>query len=151
MSTAPNTVTVHLAGGLGNQLFQYAFGRRLALTNKATLYLDATGYQVGGVPDYATGVRVCELTNFAISGIVVEGREPGADEVRPPRTWASRKLVKWWGKLVRLMGQITPYYLRREIVEPEENHFRFDRRVYDRSCPRRDLRAGLLADREVLR
>ena len=40
----PSAVTVHLAGGLGNQLFQYAFGRRLSRANEATLYLDATGY-----------------------------------------------------------------------------------------------------------
>lgn len=34
-------VVVRLAGGLGNQLFQYAAARRLAYTNDVPLYLDA--------------------------------------------------------------------------------------------------------------
>lgn len=33
-------VIVHLMGGLGNQMFQYAFGRRLALENNVSLKLD---------------------------------------------------------------------------------------------------------------
>jgi len=33
-------IIVRLKGGLGNQLFQYAFGRRVALLNKTDLYLD---------------------------------------------------------------------------------------------------------------
>lgn len=35
-------IIVRLVGGLGNQMFQYALGRRLALINKTTLKLDKT-------------------------------------------------------------------------------------------------------------
>jgi len=35
-----------------------------------------------------------------------------------------------WRLLVTFSGWTKPYYLRREIVEPEENHFRFDSRVH---------------------
>lgn len=134
VSRAPKVLTVHLAGGLGNQLFQYAFGRRLALANEAKLCLDASGYKSGTTPDYARGVRVCELSNFAIAGTIVEDRNLVAERKRlAPRTWAGRKLQKWWNILIILVGRTKPYYLRREIVEPEANHFRFDRRVYDRT------------------
>ncbi len=38
------TVTVKMMGGLGNQLFQYAFGRRLASSNDCQLWLDTRWY-----------------------------------------------------------------------------------------------------------
>jgi len=134
VSRVPSSVTVHLAGGLGNQLFQYAFGRRLARANGAALYLDASGYESAGMPDYATGVRVCELSNFAIAGTIVEYGASNIENQRlPPRSWAGRKLLKWGRLLIDLPRRIKPYYLRREIVEPEANHFRFDRRAYNRT------------------
>jgi len=37
-------IIVNLKGGLGNQMFQYALGRKLALQNKTTLKLDTSGY-----------------------------------------------------------------------------------------------------------
>ncbi len=37
-------IVVRLLGGLGNQLFQYAVGRALALRRGDALYLDASGY-----------------------------------------------------------------------------------------------------------
>jgi len=37
-------IIVNLKGGLGNQMFQYALGRILALKNKDTLKLDTSGY-----------------------------------------------------------------------------------------------------------
>jgi hypothetical protein len=128
------SVTVHLAGGLGNQLFQYAFGRRLSLVNDAALILDASDYRRDAKPDYETGLRICELANFAVAGTIVEDRAsatprgPGAH-----RPWLIRKTLKWWGILRLLPGRLLPYYLRREIVEPEANHFRFDPKVYSRS------------------
>jgi len=37
-------VTVHLTGGLGNQMFQYALGRRLSIERNCELYLDTSFY-----------------------------------------------------------------------------------------------------------
>lgn len=37
-------IITNLKGGLGNQMFQYAFGRSLALTNNIEFKLDRTGY-----------------------------------------------------------------------------------------------------------
>lgn len=48
-----------LIGGLGNQMFQYAAGRQIAITNNTQLKLDITGYdhQAGITPrEYGLGV-----------------------------------------------------------------------------------------------
>ncbi len=134
MSEQPRAVTVHLSGGLGNQLFQYAFGRRLSLANGACLYLDASDYRSGTLPNYETGVRVCELSDFAIAGRIIEDRAaPGEKRRLTPRRWMGRKLVKWRRKAILFADRTQPYYMRQEIVEPEENRFRFDARVYGRT------------------
>ncbi len=38
-------IVVKLIGGLGNQMFQYALGRHLALKNNTELKLDITGFE----------------------------------------------------------------------------------------------------------
>lgn len=41
----PSTIIVRLKGGLGNQMFQYAFGRKLSLKHKAILKLDKSLFE----------------------------------------------------------------------------------------------------------
>jgi len=53
-------VIVKLLGGLGNQMFQYAFGRRTALCNGVPLKLDISGFANYPKRNY-------ELAQFAIS------------------------------------------------------------------------------------
>ncbi|WP_338874062.1 alpha-1,2-fucosyltransferase [Spirosoma sp. SC4-14] len=56
-------VIARIAGGLGNQLFQYALGRSLALKNNTSLYFDLSYYQ----HEYATDtVRKFKLSPFNI-------------------------------------------------------------------------------------
>jgi len=38
-------IVIRLKGGLGNQMFQYALGRRLALERKTSLWLDLTSFE----------------------------------------------------------------------------------------------------------
>ncbi len=125
--SAPS-VTVHLMGGLGNQLFQYAFGRRLAYVNGADLYLDASGYAGDVRPDPRQGIRICELGHFRIAGRLIGRAESTARGRRALR----RKAEKAWLLLQSLGDARHPYYLRREIVEPEGNRFRFDRHIFER-------------------
>ncbi len=66
-----NFVFVRLVGGLGNQLFQYATARAVALRNGVPLILDARAYK----PDSAFGY---ELGHFAIEACV------GSAEELPP-------------------------------------------------------------------
>lgn len=46
-------IIVELTGGLGNQLFQYAFGRTLALRNKCELKLDISSFENYEWHDYS--------------------------------------------------------------------------------------------------
>jgi hypothetical protein len=57
-------VIVRLIGGLGNQMFQYATGRSVALRCGATLKLDVTGFAAVG----AETERRYELDSFPIHG-----------------------------------------------------------------------------------
>jgi hypothetical protein len=62
-------VIVHLNGGLGNQMFQYALGRRLVEENKnSELVLDNWS---GFVRDYSYN-RVYELHTFPIKGRIIK-------------------------------------------------------------------------------
>jgi hypothetical protein len=123
------TVTIRLGGGLGNQLFQYAFGRRLSMANRALLYLDASGYEDVTQPDSAAGLRMLGLDHFNIAGTLLRRRS----DIRPPEPWIRRKIRKYWDKFARLVEQTKPYYLKQVVVEPERNHFKFDPRLYNRA------------------
>jgi len=60
-------IAVKLMGGLGNQMFQYAIGRRLALHKNAELYLDLSFLNLRENVDYT--LRKYELSRFKISAI----------------------------------------------------------------------------------
>ena len=63
-------IIVKIKGGLGNQLFQYALGRHLALKNNTTLQLDTSFFK-------NTDHRIFELSNFNIRAeIAPEGIIP---------------------------------------------------------------------------
>lgn len=111
-------------GGLGNQLFQYAFGRRLALANEADLWLDAGGYGQPRQPDLAKGERTLELGNFNVDARIVTG---GASAVGGDLL--QRRVLKLLRTARRLAESARPYYQRHEVVEPVQNSFRFDPNV----------------------
>ena len=55
-------IIVNIKGGLGNQMFQYALGRKLALAQKTELEIDATGYEHHHHRSYGLGAfkaQVC--------------------------------------------------------------------------------------------
>lgn len=104
-------VVTRLIGGLGNQMFQYATGRALALRRGADLKLDITRY--GTSPIHAK--RRYELDSFSIHGSVASGREI-ARFGRTRRWWRFGKAEDSW-----------PIY--------REPHFQFDPAVPDLPAP----------------
>ena len=48
-------IITSLNGGLGNQMFQYALGRKLALENKLDLVFDATSFEKNHLRDFNLG------------------------------------------------------------------------------------------------
>jgi hypothetical protein len=62
-------ITIKLQGGIGNQMFQYAFGRSLSLKKKEDLSLDTSFYK-----NIKTGdtLREFKLNNFNIKADIIE-------------------------------------------------------------------------------
>lgn len=99
-------VIVKIHGGLGNQMFQYAMGRRTALANNVELKLDLNWFDDFG----ASTPRTFVLNKFNIQGTVASN-----DEILRFLQWETRL-----GK--RLCGMI-PVGWRRYIREPFRKPF----------------------------
>jgi hypothetical protein len=114
-----NVVVARLIGGLGNQMFQYAAGRALALRCGATLRLDLSGfatypkrrYELGDFPICATAASEADLARFGL---------------RPEAQFGWRRRVR--GLLpFKAKPWASPTY--------RERHFHFDARVVDLRAP----------------
>ena len=95
-------IVVRIKAGLGNQLFQYATGLRLALRHKTALRLDFEEYRrdthktPGWLPGYE---RKVQLGEFQISG--APASEVEADRYRDPFRFSNRKPLARGARLVR--------------------------------------------------
>jgi hypothetical protein len=137
------TVTVWLSGGLGNQLYQYAAARRLALRNQADLVLDArSGF--AGDPYRARFV----LDRFSVAGA------PSAQAPYASRTGRVRRRIR------AATHRWLPLALRSYVAEADLRvpadllHLRLWRDVYlDGSWMDevyfRDIRSDLLQELDV--
>src|SRR5690606_20551024 len=68
-------VVVKLKGGLGNQMFQYAYGRHLALLNNTQLLIDSTFLEYAGPHTGYFVKRNFELGAFKINARILERKE----------------------------------------------------------------------------
>lgn len=102
------TVTVRVNGGLGNQLFQYAAARSLALDRRAKLMLDLSFYDKRRHRSY-------QLNEFAIR----------ADNI------SSVHRFRWVHSLRKLGNRL----LRLDAPEYFEPHFQFDRGLQNLEVP----------------
>jgi len=83
-------IIVKVYGGLGNQMFQYAFGRALSLRNKTSLKLDIRALTKAGARAYALHHFLIqedfaapeELARF--DGVYKMGRHPWLDRIAQP-------------------------------------------------------------------
>lgn len=101
-------IIVKLIGGLGNQMFQYAAGRRVALANNTELKLDITVYekQVGITP------RKYGLNVFNIQANIASNEEIGK--------------LKKENVFLNKLSKFIPVFKDSRVTE---KHFYFDRAV----------------------
>lgn len=68
-------VTIHLKGGLGNQMFQYAYGRAESLRKESTLWLDLSDLLFPTNLRNTETLRTFELHHFNIKALVYEPKK----------------------------------------------------------------------------
>lgn len=82
MTSQSNSVTVSIYGGLGNQLFQYAVGRSLAIRNRCELLLDRRHYLAH------------RSFSFGLHHFNIKARDGSAAELPPNREQKFK--YTWW-------------------------------------------------------
>jgi hypothetical protein len=102
-------IIVRLRGGLGNQMFQYALGRRLSLERNVPLKLDASPMEADS------------LRNFALHGFRIQAAMAAATELPGLLRWPPR-LVRKLAWLGRVSGRMSLIF---------ESGFRFDPAVLE--------------------
>lgn len=83
-------VTARIYGGLGNQLFMYAFARSLSVANHADLVLDTTS---GFIRDPFR--RQCMLGHFRVAGRIASSSESFAGPAGVVRRTVDRHVNRW--------------------------------------------------------
>jgi len=117
----------HLCGGLGNQMFQYAAARRLAIARRTQLTLDVSEYRSGAekrpreFDDFRRPLKLYELKITAAPASDAE-----IARLRDPHATSG-----WRDRLVRQLRQRAMPDFRWPRTHVRERQFRFDPRVRD--------------------
>ena len=98
-----NMIITKISGGLGNQMFQYATGRAVALNNKTELKLNLSSY-----PDLKYG-RHYSLNVFKVNAVIASQEE--IKKLRPPENFIAKKSPK----ITRLLSMCKSTYIN-EVV-----------------------------------
>ncbi|MCL5798059.1 MAG: alpha-1,2-fucosyltransferase [Patescibacteria group bacterium] len=110
-------IITRLIGGLGNQMFQYAAGRRLAHARGTVLKLDIVGFEVYKLRKY-------ELEYFRINSEIAQNKE--LDVYKSAR---SKGLLRFVYKLVPSRGPKVNFYseksfnFNKEVLKLPENAY----------------------------
>ncbi len=105
-------ILVKLRGGLGNQLFQYALGRNLALKNNTELVLD-----IADIDSYKYGIRTYSLSHFNIKARIATTDDLNKFKQSP---------------FVKFTDLFKTYYKKNIIIEKQ---FGFDKRILNIKPP----------------
>ena len=108
-------IIIQLMGGLGNQMFQYALGRRLAQERNTSLKLDLAWFQT-------QTERSFQLDTFRICAEIASFHDR---ELLTRANWSGLR-----GRIYRAFQRRLPYYFRR--IVKERDPFLFDSNIIDK-------------------
>ena len=111
-------ITVNIIGGLGNQMFQYAFGYAVSKENKTLLKLDISGFN-------AYKLRKYELNLFRIDQNVQIKFKNGS-LLSKVNSKENTFFDKAYSKSLRFLLKFTDFYFE------EKKEFFFEKQVFDR-------------------
>jgi len=94
-----NMIITNLKGGLGNQMFQYALGKKMSLKNNDELKLDTTGLDMA--EKVGDEYRPFELDAFNIQSSIASEQEIA--KIRTPLGFVSKIVNKFRFKILRQM------------------------------------------------
>ena len=101
-------IIIKLQGGLGNQLFQYAFGRYLSVQNNCSLILDTTFFEDQDLRKY-------DLYHFNIPGKIATAKELSF-LTQKKKNKLNRLFSLWWKPRINIVHEknllFDPAYLK---------------------------------------
>jgi hypothetical protein len=113
-------IIVKMIGGLGNQMFQYAFGRSLSIKNKTELYLDLSFFH--RQTDKRIDIRHFNLNNFNIKAQVASAEQVFALTRRTKIKSIDRILNKVIGRKFSFLYYDFPNY-KEELRQVPDNTY----------------------------
>lgn len=117
-------IIVRLLGGLGNQMFQYAFGRSLSVTHNRALKFDLSIY---ANKKAKWAMRAYALNHFSLSA------QPAADqELKPFQKYLRPNTGN---KILRRASSIIPAAMKSYIFEPLGKNFTFNPNLLSMKLP----------------
>jgi hypothetical protein len=117
-------VIVKIMGGLGNQMFQYAAGRRLAIRRNTNLKLDLTNYS-SGTEKRGPGLEAFSR-RYALEAFQICATEASESEIASFRDRHYRATT--FSRVVRMVRKICPSFLWKKN-HYQERTYRFDAAV----------------------
>lgn len=107
-------IITRLIGGLGNQLFQYALGRRIAHDKRVPLKLDISGFESYKLHDYSLQ-QFSIRQDFATPGEIAATKKQRLDRIQ------NRLPLRWRSNIVERHFHFDP-----EVLEVFWSHAYFD-------------------------